>query len=332
MIENTRINFNIPPVHDNPFACDSLSSSVYSNPFICGFNFGGDVASIGLYSGMNLGLPYYSCAGAMPLQFPYSSNWGGVGLPICPSISDAYNGFVGGGMYSMPFLMQTAVPKFQFSTAPASNYSMTSVWNNSPYSYNFNSTSRTTTTDNNNRTQSVPPAAAKNAATRKMGKDLSPAFVEKVKQVAQRLNCNYEDLIAIMNSESGLNPQAQNRGSGAVGLIQFMGVAIQQLNKTYGLNLTAAKIKNMSAIEQMDLVEKYLLMCKKMAFPSNAKLSGADLYSLIFLPGRASRETLTSRGEGYYNANRGLDKNGDGKITKGDLAQHINSKRVRLVA
>lgn len=331
MFGNSGMNFNMPYMCGNPFAGGCFSSSVYSNPFIGGFNFGGDVASMGLYSGMNLGLPYYSCAGAMPLPFTYAPNWGGAGLPICPSISDAYNGFVGGGMYSMPFLMQTAVPKFQFSTTQSSNYSMTSVWNNSPYSYNFNLTSRTTT-DNNNRTQSVPPAAAKNAATRKMGKDLSPAFVEKVKQVAQRLNCNYEDLIAIMNSESGLNPQAQNKGSGAVGLIQFMGVAIQQLNKTYGLNLTAAKIKNMSAITQMDLVEKYLLMCKKMAFPSNAKLSGADLYSLIFLPGRASRETLTTRGEGYYNANRGLDKNCDGKITKGDLAQHINSKRVRLVA
>ena len=331
MFGNIGMNFNMPYMCGNPFAGGGFAGSMYSNPFFGGFNFGGDVASIGLYSGMNLGLPYYSCMSAMPLPFTYAPNWGDAGLPICPSISDAYNGFVGGGMYSMPFLMQTAAPKFQFSTAPASNYSMTSVWNNSPYSYNFNSTSRTTS-GNNNRTQSVPPAAAKNAATRKMGKDLSPAFVEKVKQVAQRLNCNYEDLLAIMNSESGLNPQAQNRSSGAVGLIQFMGVAIQQLNKTYGLNLTAAKIKNMSAVEQMDLVEKYLLRCKKMAFPSNAKLSGADLYSLIFLPGRASRETLTTRGEGYYNANRGLDKNGDGKITKGDLAQHIDSKRVRLVA
>ena len=35
-------------------------------------------------------------------------------------------------------------------------------------------------------------------------------FISKVKGVAKRLNCSYEDLLAVMNAESGLTPHAVN--------------------------------------------------------------------------------------------------------------------------
>ena len=54
----------------------------------------------------------------------------------------------------------------------------------------------------------------------------------------------------------------------------------------------------------------------------------ADLYSIIFLPARADRNVLCVRGEAFYNQNKGLDKNGDGKITKSDLAKHLSEKYV----
>ena len=154
-------------------------------------------------------------------------------------------------------------------------------------------------------------------------------FLNKVKQVAQNLNCDYKDLLAVMNSESGLNKNARNP-LGAVGLIQFTDSSIAELRRVYGINVTKEQILNMSAIQQLDLVEKYLTIAKRYSFPANARLSAGDLYSIVFLPGRANRDILCSRGEGnsYYENNAPLDLNHDGKITKNELAQRVNSKRV----
>ena len=165
---------------------------------------------------------------------------------------------------------------------------------------------------------------------------LDKHFLKKVKQVAKHLNCNYKDLLAVMNSESGINVKSGNVNS-AVGLIQFTDIAIEALNSNYKLNLTKAKILKMSPIEQLDIVEKCLLMSKKQAFGNtNKKLSAADLYAITFLPGRANNEVLCTKGErgrngkllNYYEQNSGLDKNKDNKITKTDLAQHLQTKRV----
>ncbi len=156
---------------------------------------------------------------------------------------------------------------------------------------------------------------------------LDKNFLNKVKDVAKNLNCDYKDLLAVMNSESGLNPTAWNGGT-AVGIIQFTNASITELNNKYGMNLTKNKIASMSPIEQLDLAEKYLIIAKNYRFSPNARLSAADLYSITFLPGRADREVLCRSGENYYEQNKGLDKNKDGKITKSDLSQHLARKRV----
>ena len=56
------------------------------------------------------------------------------------------------------------------------------------------------------------------------------------------------------------------------------------------------------------------------------------IYATVFLPGRRNREVLASKGElkkngklrGYYEANVGLDKDRDGKITKKDLDVRVS--------
>lgn len=159
-------------------------------------------------------------------------------------------------------------------------------------------------------------------------------FLNRVKQIAQKLNCDYKDLLALMNSESGLKPNAWN-GTTAVGLIQFTDLSIADLNNKYGLNLTKEKIAQMSAIEQLDLVEKYLTIAKSYSFSPNARLSAGDLYAITFLPGRANREVLCTKGEkntngqllNYYESNP-LDVDGDNKITKSDLEKHLAKKHV----
>ena len=158
-------------------------------------------------------------------------------------------------------------------------------------------------------------------AGRKLGKD----FLEAVKDVAQRLNCDYKDLLAIMNAESGLNPAAVNKLGGATGLIQFMPKTAERLGTT------TQQLKNMSAMEQLPYVEEFLKRCKKMAgFKPDERLTGGDLYALVFLPARAKREILCEKGEGnnFYEHNAGTDVNKDEKITKFDLQERLLKKRV----
>lgn len=161
---------------------------------------------------------------------------------------------------------------------------------------------------------------------------IDPDFMYKVQKIASELNCNTEDLLAVMNAESGLDAQAENiSGRGAVGLIQFTDVAVEELNR-HGCSVTKEQLKNMDALEQLDYVEKYLKIAKSYKFSEDAKLSAGDLYAIVFLPGRADRDILSVKGENYYNSNVGLDINRDGQITKSELENRVNHFRVSVVA
>ena len=236
---------------------------------------------------------------------------------------------------------QLMAPAFN---APAYNFALTPQVQNRNLTEEFNTNYANHNTENNNFT-----SITKRKNTEVKEKDYKPAidknfqnsakldknFLKRVKQVAKNLNCNYKDLLAVMNSESGISTTAWN-GTTAVGLIQFTNASIDELNKKCGLNLTKEKIATMSPIEQLDLAEKYLKIAKSYRFSSDAKLSAEDLYAITFLPGRADREVLCTEGErgsngrllNYYEGNRGLDKNGDRKITKSELAQHLAGKHV----
>lgn len=168
----------------------------------------------------------------------------------------------------------------------------------------------------------------------KLGKD----FLNRVKQMAKNLNCDYKDLLAVINSESGFNPKANNNGI-AVGLTQFTDTALAELKRVHGISVTKQQILNMSPLEQLDLAEKYLLIAKSYTFDKNARLTAADLYALNFLPGRANREILCTKGEinpktgklyGFYEGpgNASLDTNKDNNITKTELGARIASKYV----
>lgn len=157
------------------------------------------------------------------------------------------------------------------------------------------------------------------------GTEYGPEFLNRVKQIAKNLNCNYRDLLAIMNSESNINAKTVAK-NGASGLICFM-------PQFYDV----AKIRKMSPMEQLDLVEKVLKKSKVASgFAPNAKLSKGDLYALVFLPARANKDVLCTKGErdkngkllGYYESNSRLDYNKDGNITKEEMASRIDKKYV----
>ncbi|MBQ8168827.1 lytic transglycosylase domain-containing protein [bacterium] len=211
-----------------------------------------------------------------------------------------------------------AMPNFSAATIDDNNFFNFLNYNNSSIKVDKN---ESTSEVKGQRTVRQERRAALKVA--KHGDGLGPEFLAKVKQVAKNLNCNYKDLLAIMNSESGLNSKAVNKSTNATGLIQFMPATARELGTTVDA------IKQMSPIEQLDLVEKYFVRMKQIAgIKPNQKLSGGDLYALVFLPGRANRETLTSSGEKYYSYNKGLDSNNDGAITKTELSRRVARKSI----
>ena len=156
----------------------------------------------------------------------------------------------------------------------------------------------------------------------KKNSGLSQEFFNKVVAVAKRVNCDPNDLMCLMNSESGLKTTAVNKSSGATGLIQFMPKTAK------GLGTSCEALKRMSPEEQLVYVEKCIMDSKRIAGLGSQKLGPGTLYALIFLPARAGRDILTSSGENFYSSNKGLDLDKDGKISKADLAKRIRSCEV----
>ena len=142
----------------------------------------------------------------------------------------------------------------------------------------------------------------------KGGEQPSGNFMTEVGKVASNLGIDASNLIAIMKSESSLNPQAINPSTGASGLIQFMP------NTAKSLGTTVEEIRKMTAVQQLPYVEKYFKSVRVQ--PGS---SAGRLYAYVFLPARANREVLTQAGENYYESNKGLDIDRDGKITIADL-------------
>lgn len=164
-------------------------------------------------------------------------------------------------------------------------------------------------------------------------KDLGSDFLPRVKEIARNVKCDYRDLLAIMSSESGLNPYIPSQsGNKAYGFIQFLGGKNQWLRKN---GYKPEDLLNMSPVRQLDLVEKFLLDNKKTFGFGNQQMSSGDMYALIFLPAMAKQEVVCYEGQyfkgkrvSWYESNRGLDLNGDKKITKTELAQQMARKQV----
>lgn len=151
--------------------------------------------------------------------------------------------------------------------------------------------------------------------------DLSDEFYSKTVEIAKKLNCSPDALMGVMNAESGIDSSIKNSAGGsATGLIQFIDSTAKSLGTT------TEKLAKMSPEKQLDYVEKYLVSAKASAgIGENEKISGGTLYALIFLPARANKNILASRGEGnnYYEHNKGLDKNKDGNISITELNQRV---------
>lgn len=136
-------------------------------------------------------------------------------------------------------------------------------------------------------------------------------FVDAVFLTADRLGMNANDLLNIINFETGgsFDPaQANAAGSGATGLIQFMPSTAESLGTT------TEALAGMTRVEQMKYVEDYLR-------PYAGRLNNfGDAYMAVLYPaaiGKSDDYVLFDGGRAYEQ-NAGLDIDGDGKVTRGE--------------
>jgi len=152
------------------------------------------------------------------------------------------------------------------------------------------------------------------------GAHVDAAFKDKVIGISAGLGVDPSDLMAVMAFESArtFSPSVKNEISGAVGLIQFM----PKTAKSLGTSSSA--LAAMTAVQQLDFVEKY--------FKSfSAKLNGIyDLYACVLWPRAIGKEKSyvlfsTTQNKKAYKANKGLDANDDGAVTKAEAASKVIS-------
>lgn len=123
-------------------------------------------------------------------------------------------------------------------------------------------------------------------------------------------------LAAIVEFESGWDPSRQNPGpSKATGLIQFINPTAR------ALGTTTDALRRMSFSAQLEYVKRYF---SEIAGTRGKIHSLADMYLSVFSPkgvGGSPSMVLYSAGQPGYDQNAGLDHDGKGFITVGDVVR-----------
>lgn len=144
------------------------------------------------------------------------------------------------------------------------------------------------------------------------------SFEQKVREVAEELEVAPEWLMAVMYSESKFDAAVMNhRGSGAVGLIQWMPTTAKELG------VSISELKALSHVEQLDYVYKYLDSVRK-RYRNYDSLT--DLYLAILYPRALQGDycyTLYANPSKKYKQNIGLDENKDGRVTVSDIDKRM---------
>jgi hypothetical protein len=136
-------------------------------------------------------------------------------------------------------------------------------------------------------------------------------FMNAVEATSTSLGINTNDLLRVIEFETAgtFDPAISAPTSSATGLIQFLESTAQ------GLGTSTEALAGMSRAEQMQYVEAYLR-------PYADRINNfGDLYMAIHWPagvGQSDDFVMYREGSDEYTANRGLDSNGDGTVTRGE--------------
>lgn len=156
------------------------------------------------------------------------------------------------------------------------------------------------------------------------GNTIPPALVTAASNVAKNNKWNVKYLLAVIGFETGgsYSPSQKHSGGGsATGLIQFMPTTAVELGTT------TDKLAKMNHAQQMVYVEKYLKV--KLDGVVNPNLS--DMYMAVLWPKAVGKKDTTviwgnsekSKYRRQYKANKGLDVNKNGYITKAEAAAKV---------
>jgi hypothetical protein len=150
------------------------------------------------------------------------------------------------------------------------------------------------------------------------GAKVPPEFRDRVVRMARDLGDAVDPswIMAAMHFETGgtFDPAKRNPASSATGLIQFMASTARDLNTT------TDALARMSQLEQLDYVARYFHR-----FAGRLR-SLSDVYMAILWPvavGKRDEEVIFASATDAYIANRGLDFNRDGAVTKGEATEFV---------
>ncbi len=152
---------------------------------------------------------------------------------------------------------------------------------------------------------------------------VSQKFTKDVARYSELLDIEPDWLMAVMHFETGgtFSPSIMNaKGSGAVGLIQFMP------QTAASLGTSTHDLSRMTAEEQLPYVYKHLK-----AYAHRLDSLG-DVYMAVLWPigiGKAPHEVIFDRKDPLrpknYAQNKGFDYNKDGKIIKAEIVKKVQA-------
>lgn len=149
----------------------------------------------------------------------------------------------------------------------------------------------------------------------KLPKNEQKEFEQGVRTIASDLQTDPNELMMVMNLESGLNPKATNPNTTATGLIQFM-----PDTALHGLGVTTDALRGMTATEQLPYVYQYLK-------PYAGKMkSFKDTYLAVFYPAALGKNSKFALPKWVTPWNATFDLNKDGEITIGEFQQWLMNK------
>lgn len=142
-------------------------------------------------------------------------------------------------------------------------------------------------------------------------------FANKVIDIAKKLHTDPRYLMIVMNNESGLNHLAKNPTSSATGLLQFMH------DTAIGLGTTTDKLLQMTNVQQLDYVYKYLSKYSN-KFTDDGGVS--DIYLSVYFPKALYHPEDYVFPQWATKANKNFDLNKDGIGTKREFRAYVNTK------
>lgn len=149
----------------------------------------------------------------------------------------------------------------------------------------------------------------------------------KIQEVANNLDIDPDHLYTVIYFETGgtFDPCQKNQaGSRATGLIQFMPSTAEELGTS------TDELCEMSAVEQMNYVEKYF----ELRINQYGDLDTLDkVYLAVFTPTAIEKENdeiIYQVPQLEYEQNEGLDTSGDGSITRGEIIAKITEEHTKL--